>query len=60
MLHGVSTRILSACLALPADLFGGADTWTEQGFEGEDQVRFQAVSMKLFGAESLLRGAGVA
>jgi len=43
-------RILGLAAVSSADLFGGANAWTEQSFDGEDQVRFQAVSLTLFGA----------
>ncbi|WP_313168565.1 hypothetical protein [Massilia oculi] len=43
-------RLLGLAAVSGADLFGGANAWTGQALEGEDKVRFQAVSMKLFAA----------
>lgn len=43
-------RLLGLAAVSTADLFGSMDAWTDQAFEGEEQVRFEAVSLKLFGA----------
>lgn len=43
-------RVLGLAAVSSADLFGDAGGWSDQVFEGEEQVRFQAVSLKLFAA----------
>lgn len=43
-------RLLGLAAVSTADLFGGMNAWTDQAFEGEEEVRFQAVSLTLFGA----------
>lgn len=43
-------RLLGLAAVSTADVFGGMDAWTDQAFEGEDQARFQAVSLMLFDA----------
>jgi len=43
-------RVLGLAAVSSADLFGDAGGWSDQVFEGEEQVRFQAVSLTLFGA----------
>lgn len=43
-------RVLGLAAVSSADLFGGLDGWADQAFEGEEQVRFETVSLKLFGA----------
>ncbi|WP_137171940.1 hypothetical protein [Massilia sp. HP4] len=43
-------RVFGLAAVSSADSFGGVDGWTDQAFEGEQQVRFEAVSLKLFDA----------
>lgn len=43
-------RLLGLAAMSAADVFGGADSWNDQVFEGEDDALFKAVTLTLFTA----------
>lgn len=45
-----ASRVLGLAAISAADIFGGMGSWNDQGFDGDDEAEFHAVSEQLFGA----------